>query len=284
MRSYTQVVSDTRRFLKPLVWKFGSKNSEPRICFILGSQRSGTNMLNDAFDRDWNCMAYGEDGGLALGTRYEHDLRWRWLPLREVRSIIESLGAPLVVAKPIVESQRALELLDYFPGSRIIWAYRDYKDVAQSSIELFGAEASLHNLRAVLDPAMRSHWFSQNLPDESRELVARHFDPDRPLPDLKALGWLVRNSLFYQLGLDQSTRVTLSRYESLVSEPVAEMRRLYSFVQVDFPGVQVCRHIHQRSVSKGKDAVVSKDLSELCEELLARLNTSIEAGARRTHA
>ena len=68
MRTYSQVASETRGFFKPLAWKLRRKhNMKSRIGFILGSQRSGTNMLNDAFDRDWNCVAFGEDHGLALG-------------------------------------------------------------------------------------------------------------------------------------------------------------------------------------------------------------------------
>jgi hypothetical protein len=145
-------------------------------------------------------------------------------------------------------------------------------DVAQSSIVLFGAEASMHNLSAVLDPSMRTHWFSENLTDETRDLVKRYFDRDRPLPDLKALGWLVRNSLFFQFGLDRNPRVTMSRYENLVADPVAEMRRLYSFLDVDFPGPHVCSHMHQSSVRKGSHVKVSSEIDELCQRLLGRLD------------
>jgi hypothetical protein len=272
MRSYNQLASDARRFLKPLAWKLRPGDEPSKLGFILGSQRSGTNMLNDAFDRDWNCMAFGEDGGLALGPCYEHDLRWRWRPFDQVRQVFESLRAPLIIAKPIVESQRALELLSYFPGSKIIWAYRDYRGVAQSSIALFGAESSLHNLRAVLDPGKHAHWFSQNLPDESRELVRRFFDPGRPLADLKVLGWLVRNSLYFQLQLDRNARVAISRYENLVRHPVVEMTRLYKFLGAQFPGPQVCRHMHRDSLKKGSHAEVSGDLEKLCSDLLERLD------------
>jgi hypothetical protein len=237
-------------------------------------------MLNEAFDRDWSCMAFGEDEGLALGPTYEHDLRWRWRPLEEVIAVFDSLAAPLIIAKPLVESQRALELLEVFPRSRIIWVYRDYKDVAHSSIMMFGAEASLHNLGAVLDPKMNRHWFSENLSDESRDLVRRYFNPDRPLSDLKVLGWLVRNSLFFQLGLDRNPRVTMSRYENLVSDPVVEMRRLYAFLNARFPGPQICSHMHQESVTKGNHSRVSGDLDSLGRALLARLDDACE---RLTH-
>ena len=280
MRSYAKLVSDTRRLLKPLAWKLRRGNAVSRIGFILGSQRSGTNMLNDAFDRDWYCMAFGEDHGLALGPSYEHDLRWRWRPLDEVSAVFQTCRSPLIIAKPIVESQRALELLEYFADSRIIWAYRHYLDVAQSSIALFGEEASLHNLSAVLDPTRRTHWFSQELSDETRAVVKRYFDPDRPLPDLKALGWFVRNSLFFQFGLDRNPRVTMSNYETLVRDPVTEMRRLYSFLEADFPGPHVCSHMHQSSVRKGSHIQVSSDVDGLCQRVLKRLDDAYSRIAR----
>jgi hypothetical protein len=236
-------------------------------------------MLNDAFDRDWSCMAFGEDHGLALGPSFGHHFRWRWQPLDQVNGVFQSCRAPLIIAKPIVESQRALELLEYFSGAKVIWAYRHYLDVAKSSIELFGSESSLFNLNAVIDPAQRAHWFSQNLAESTRAVVRKHFAPDRPLQDLKCLGWFVRNSLFFQFALESNDRVTLSRYESLVGDPVNEMQRLYRFLQVAFPGSQVCDHIHKSSVRKGSDTRVSDDISDLCQNLLDRLDDEYRSQA-----
>lgn len=43
----------------------------------------------------------------------------------------QSGNAPLVVAKPLLDSQRTRELLEYFPKSFAIWIYRHYKSVAR---------------------------------------------------------------------------------------------------------------------------------------------------------
>ncbi len=187
MRSHATAVGALKRSLKPLVWATRGAKGPSRFGLILGSQRSGTNMMNDAFDRDWNCMAFGEDSGLALGTSFGPHSRWRWRPLEEVASTLDQYQAPLLIAKPIVESQRVRELMKFFPSAKIIWAYRHYQDVAQSSIVKFGWDASLHNLTSVLNPELRSHWFSENLSDETRAVVTRYFDPARSLPDSKAL-------------------------------------------------------------------------------------------------
>jgi hypothetical protein len=258
--------------MKPLVWAARRSKGPTRLGLILGSQRSGTNMLNDAFDRDWNCMAFGEDSGLALGTSVEHHLRWRWRPLDEVASILSHYRAPLLIAKPIVESQRVRELMEFFPDATIIWAYRHFQDVAQSSIVMFGWEASLYNLTSVLNPERSSHWFSENATEETRAVVRKYFDPARSLPDLKALSWYVRNSLFFQFDLASSPRVTLCKYEKMVAAPVEEMRRLYAFLDTPFPGPMICDHMHQSSVRKGRDVAVSNDIRSLCENMLARLD------------
>jgi hypothetical protein len=231
-------------------------------------------MLNDAFGRDWACRAYGEDGGLALGSKVDHHLRWRWRPLPEVAARLRACKVPLQIAKPIVESQRATELLDFFPEARAIWMYRHYSDVAHSALVKFGTDPSIYNLGAVLDPARRSHWYSQNLADETRQVVARHFDPQRPLPDLKALGWYVRNSLYFQLGLDRHHRVVACRYEQVVADPAGELEKLYSFLRAPFPGRQICDGMHSSSVNKGSRMPIADDIRTLCDELLDRLDES----------
>jgi hypothetical protein len=259
---------------KKLFWRIRQPPGSPRLGLILGCQRSGTNMLNDAFGRDWSCVAFGEDGGLALGAGTASHRRWRWRPLPDVAETLRAYRVPLLIAKPIVESQRALELLDCFPHARVIWMYRHYLGVAQSSRAKFGLDASVENLAAAIDPARRDHWYSENLSDRTRELVRSHYDPARPVADLKAIGWLVRNSLYFQQGLQTRDRVTICRYEDVVADPQAEMRRLYEFVGAPFPGPQICRGMHADSVRKGHELEIAPEIRALCDEMLERLNAA----------
>jgi len=238
------------------------------IGLIMGFQRSGTGMLDEAFGRDWSCIAYSEDGGLAIGEHAGLQMRWRWKDYLKVAEILGRQRAPLLIAKPLVESQWAEFILQILPGAKIIWAYRHYKDVALSSQQRFGPEPIKFNLRSVIEDRPR-HWFCENLDDETRQTVATYFDESRPIWDLWALGWYVRNSYVFRYS---HLPVIMSRYESLVVNPEEEMRRLYAFLGREYPGNHVIAHMHFRSVNRGKDVPISDDIAALCDPMLARLD------------
>lgn len=244
------------------------------IGLVMGAQRSGTGMLVQAFDNDWSCKTFGEDGGLALGPGAPQGTRWRWKPCAEVAGILRRQHAPLLIAKPLVESQRAEELLQCLPGARIIWAYRHYRDVAASGQAHFGAAVIRHNLASILE--RRCHWYAENVDEEIRDLVARHFSPGRSENDLRALGWYVRNSHVFRY---RHLPVTLSSYEDLVAAPAREMRELYAFLGHEYPGDHVIRHINSRSVGRGRNLRISEDIRALCDAMLEALGSYAPAHA-----
>jgi hypothetical protein len=95
-----------RTYLKPL--------DKQMLGFIVGCQRSGTTMLNKAFDNDLRSKTYGEFGlakGFGCGTPT------RLLPYDEISQIFSKEKAPFLIVKPLVESQNIVQLLDYFPNS-----------------------------------------------------------------------------------------------------------------------------------------------------------------------
>lgn len=224
-------------------------------------------MLVQAFANDWSCIAFGEDGGLALGASAGHHKRWRWKSYQEVAKIMGQKHAPLLIAKPLVESQWAEELLSALPGAKIIWAYRNFADVILSGQEHFGSEAIQYNLKSIIDN--RPHWYSENIADATRELVVKYFHPDRSVYDLRGLGWYVRNSLV--LNYDHLP-ITFSKYENLVTSPAEEMRKLYHFLDYPYPGDQIVKHVHTSSLQRGKDVQLSEDIRKLCETMLAKLD------------
>ncbi|MCB0190836.1 MAG: sulfotransferase [Anaerolineae bacterium] len=242
---------------------------EQRIGFIVGCQRSGTTMLNNTFDNDLRTKVYGE-GGLAKG--YGRGTPFRLKSYEEVAQIFSQEKAPLLIAKPLVESQNILQLLDYFPNSKAIWIYRNFRDVASSSLKKFGKNPTHYNLRAVIDPELSDHWYAERVSDTTREIVKAYFTEDRPIHDLKALGWYVRNVLFFELRLADNPRVFLYNYEALVTEPDKWMRHIYQFLEFDYPGDKIVAHIHSASVKKGRHVELSSDIQALCDELLEKLH------------
>lgn len=139
------------RIYKNAIQQMGgsSDGSEKTVVPILGVQRSGTSMLYWIFERDLTTKVYRESSELSSLDKVE---RIRLNPLPSVRAKIERQRAPMVVFKPLVESQRAHDLLREIPGVRILWAYRHFQDVASSNLKAFGMDNGVNDLRPfVLD-------------------------------------------------------------------------------------------------------------------------------------
>lgn len=258
-----------RKEAKEIYQRLIQIEEERRILFIIGNQRSGTTMLNEAFDRDFRSKTFGEDGGLAKGEG--RGTRYRWLPYEEIARIFSSERAPLIVAKPLVESQHILEILEFFRNSKAIWMYRHYRGVVNSGTLRFGSKPTYYNLRAIIEP-QPDHWYAENVSEQTKYIVSKYFQKNRSLQDLKALAWYVRNVLFFEQNLYRNQNVTLCKYEEIVTHPQQVLKRLYRFIGMSYPGDSIARSIHSHSVAKGQDINLSGDIQELCDELYSRMN------------
>ena len=238
------------------------------VLFILGIQRAGTSLMYWVFERDLDVKIYRETSELTSGDTLEHV---RLNPLPAVKARLGRDKAPLVVLKPLVESQRVHELLDAFPGSRVLWQYRHYQDVASSNLKAFGMDNGLKDLRPFVtdDPA---NWRSQHSTAETRDTVRRFFRDDMNPYDAAALFWWARCRLYFDLELAGDSRVLLCRYEDLATDPAATMRRVYAFLGRAFPGDHIVRDVHPQSVGKGRVSRLSPEIDALCADLLQRLD------------
>lgn len=247
---------------------------------ILGIQRSGTSMLYWVFERDLNSKVYREASEL---SSLDTVGKIRLDPLLSVREKIERQRAPLIVLKPLVESQRAHELLNGLPGVRVLWTYRHFQDVASSNIKAFGMENGVKDIRPFVenDPG---NWRSQNSKDETRETIRSLFSEDMNPYDAAALFWWARCRLYFDLGLDSHPQVMLCRYEDLVTDPSRTMRRVYAFLERPYPGDHIVRDVNPQSVGKGRASKLSPDVEHLCNNLLARLDEANDLSVRAKSA
>jgi len=169
---------------------------EKTVVFIVGCQRSGTSMLHHLLRQDRETVTYDELS--PLSTR-DAAAGLRWKPLPEVRQRILADRSPLVVTKPLVESQRLAELLDLFPSTRGIWMYRHFADVAVSNVKHFPAGTGLRDLRPIVDDD-RTNWRAENLDPAAARVVRDLYREDLGPHDVAALFWYARNSLFFSCG------------------------------------------------------------------------------------
>ncbi len=248
---------------------FADRQQKKQIVFILGCQRSGTTMLTKKIiERDLNTKIFGETSIL-----YTHDkpTPLRFNPLHIVKTTFDKCYASMVVAKPLVECQNTIELLNYFSEAKAIWMYRDYHDVASSIMVKWGAENSVANINAIVQNNTND-WRTENVSDRVREVVTKHFSTGMNPYDAAALFWFARNSLFFELGLDINQRVMICKYEALSAQPAPLTQQIYKFLNVDYPGDQLISEVHASSVRKGKNIKLSTKIESLCTELLQRLD------------
>lgn len=233
---------------------------------VFACQRSGTSLMLRVFFWDKDNVVYREGSSLSsqdpLGLRLD--------PLDVVAGKIRSNRAPLVVLKPLVESQNAAKFLDAFPEARSLWLYRHYRDVVSSNLRKFGERNGINDIRPIAqeDPY---NWRSENTSTYTRSIIQKYFAEDMPVRDAAALFWFARNQLFFEQNLDSNPRVKLVRYRDFVSEPARTMREIYEYLERPYPGDRMLQEVHGQSVGRGSDVELSPQIEALCEDLLGKL-------------
>jgi hypothetical protein len=268
------------RVYKDLVQRTGLNRFDgPRtVLMIMGCQRSGTSLTYWIFERDFSTRIFRESSVLSSDDTVE---RLRLNPLPEVLRELDQRQVPLVVMKPLVESQRATELLRQIPGAKVLWLYRHYQDVASSNLKAFGMDNGIRDLRPFV-AREADNWRSQHASEETLATIDRFFAEDMNPYDAAALFWYARNQLFFDQGLDTNPDAILCRYEDLVLNPTETMRRMYDGLGVAYPGDHIVQDVHPQSVGKGRQSRLSPDVEAVCEDLLERLDHAYAASGLAT--
>jgi len=224
-------------------------------------------MLFKVFSRDFRSRVFGEFSYLNSKDKQN---KIRLNPIDEVAEELRKLKQPMIVLKPLVESQNVTFLLDKLEGAKSIWLFRDYKSVASSNIAKWGKRNGVNNLLPIVRNEA-DNWRSELVPNRIREQVLRCFHEDMDPHDAAALFWWVRNQFYLDNNLFQHDRVYLCNYENLVLNPMREMQKIYEFLGFSFPGESIVQHIHSKSVIGGKDINLSPEIEALCSNTFSKL-------------
>jgi hypothetical protein len=263
-------VTRARRAVAKHRWRANNQGGPAIPVFVVGVQRSGTNMVV---------------GGLAMCPAVdlcnESDGRaFHRFQLRDddtVRRLVDGSPYRYLVLKPLCDSHRLDHLLDDLgtaePG-RAIWMYRGVDDRVRSAVAKFG-DANLRVLQDFVAGRGTDRWQVQRLSEESRELLASLDMASLSAESGAALLWYVRNSLYFELGLHQRSDVTLVSYEGLVADPEGCMRDVCAFLGLDYT-LALVGHIRPRRVTTlpvGIDPLVRRH----CDDLQRRLDGALPA-------
>jgi hypothetical protein len=238
------------------------------VLLVIGCQRSGTTLMTDLLARDPAAKVYPEHS--AISSRDRHGLRLA--PIPAVAARLARSRFPLVVMKPLVESQNARALLDGLPRARGLWMFRHYADVARSNLARFGEGNGIKNLRSIARGV--ADWRGEGASEEVSRRVREHFSETMNPSDAAALFWWARNALFFEQALDARDDVLTCRYEELVADSVRELRRVYAFSGCAFPDPASAAGVSSASVGRGRDLPLSSEVVALCEKMLARLESA----------
>ena len=270
-------VSDRSLRITKNIYQFAKirKNSNQKtILFIFGCQRSGTTLLTEIFERDFNnTKVYGEFSRLSSDDKIRHI---RLNPLHLVKTQIDNDRPSLIIIKPLVESQNALKLLDYFNNSKALWVYRHYRDVALSHLKLWGIKNGIRNLRPIFE-GQSQNWRSENASEYTKQIVRKHFSEDMNPYDAAALFWFVRNILFFEMDLDKNQNVMTSKYNDLIDNPLKTMNNIYEFVGYVYSLDKIPMNIYSDSKGRGENIKLSQGIEILCNDMLNRLDLTHES-------
>jgi hypothetical protein len=234
--------------------------------FLVGVQRSGTNMLVRGLERAREFEVHNEND---RGTFR----RFRLRPDPVIRSVVMRSHHRYVLFKPLCDSHRTAELLDGLgtPSSgKAIWAYRAVDGRVRSALAKFGD----FNLRALSRIAVGEGsdlWQAQGLSEASLELI-RGFDYERLAPSsAAALFWYVRNALFFELGLAERSDVVLMSYDAMLARPEPTMRALCAFLGLPFEP-EFIGHVEARPKPGSAVEEIDPVIRARCQDLQERLD------------
>jgi hypothetical protein len=237
--------------------------------YIVGLQRSGTNMLARGLDTAPEFEVHNENDRAAFNKYLLRDDA-------QIRRIVMASKHRFVLFKPLCDSHRVDALLDSLdtpsPG-RAIWAYRDVDGRARSALSKFGR----NNLLVLADIAAgnaNGMWQAQRLSASTLEQI-RSFDYATMTPETAAaLFWWVRNGLFFDLGFNRRDDVLLTSYQELLASPAIAMQGICRFLGLEFRD-ELIAHIAPRGGSGARPLDIDPRVRVLCDQLQDRLDEAL---------
>lgn len=241
---------------------------ESRPVFVLGKQRSGTTMLMHAFHRHPDLLVYDEHRDSAAFDNF------RLRSLGEIEALLDRVRFPVVCFKPICDSHLIRSLRTRFPDGHCIWMYRDYRDVANSSIRKFYTATGA--VRRLCNGLRAEGWFQEGVSPVVTRTLQRVNDPNFSEFDFACLTWWVRNQIVIRSGLIGDAWVTLLKYEELVTQPVPMLRWLFDRAGIEYRD-RIARNITPRFIRRNPAPEVNPKVQRLCDATLQTLDEGFRA-------
>jgi hypothetical protein len=223
-------------------------------------------MLQQTFlDRSWRVLIVEEHDRRLVGAHPPPgETDWQDYPtvVRRLRRI----PFEVVAAKPLVESDRAVELMDAAEPVKAVWMLRHYRGVARSSLRRFGEDNPYLDLQPFRDNDGLD-WRCRGASKQTRETVVELMNEELSPLDAAALFWWVRNQLYFDQQLWSEERIRIIRYERACSSSGEVAEALSDYIEIPLPQRSIAAKVRSepKAVSEVKD--LNLDVERLCQKL-----------------
>ena len=235
-----------------------------RTVWVSGVPRSGTNMIMEMFDRSWDAYVLHEADPRAFENFH----------LRSDASLISLWrhgGHDTLVIKALLDGHRLPDLLDRFPNSRVIWAYRDPWATVKSNRRKW--PNGRNQLEAVIDDPESAGYRGRGMTPETLGILRRVYRPDCSAAEAMALFWWYRHRLFFTQALASDDRAILVNYERLARDPERVGSQLCHAIGLEF-SPEMIGHISAPSAPEQPSEPISDEVRQLCLEMWQSLDAN----------
>ena len=232
---------------------------------LVGLQRSGTNMVARALAASPEFEVRNENDRGAFD-------RFRLRSLPAIRNLVLRSRQRFLVLKPLIDSDRVDRLvagLETPSRPKALWTYRSVDGRARSALSRFG-DHSLEVVRGIAEGRSEDVWQGRRISAEARQVI-QDLDLRCLTPETAAaVIWLIRNSLFFDLGLDRRDDCLLVSYDRLLDAPETELRRICEFLGAGFVP-EMTAGIGRRAAGERPDLAIDPAVKMACTDLEHRL-------------
>ena len=252
-------------------WSNSERKSTP--VFLLGCGRSGTNMLSRCLGRSFQVELFNEDHPEAFE-------KWRIRDFATIERLNHSGYAQVKLYKPILETHLAREFLSHFPNAKIIFIFRHFPDVINSSINHFGRDNWLGRVTNWIENDF-AEFSAVPLPVATKKYVEARWHKDLSSESANALYWLLYNRLYFDLDLAQNENVMLVKYENVVPRPDLEFQKLCEFLDIKYSS-HLIKRIFSTSIKRSHSPVIDPTILSACDDLWKKLCQKVD-GVPESH-
>jgi len=189
-----------------------------------------------------------------------------------LEALVSDSASGLVVCKPLCDSHWVDRILRHLDGSRAVWMFRNWSDVANSWIRKWPGHGLEIAERFRQGDERWLNWRAERIEPRTRASFLTLLESVADDASGVACFWWLRNQIFFDRDLHKHPDfVRPLCYEQLVGDPDRWLTRVSSFAGVGFD-LEMLADVHARSIAINVVPEIPEPIATACDEALADLD------------